>query len=127
MALVALPDEVKQRVWRLLDARELCRLASVSRTVCRGANADAVWKTRTQELLAAEQSRLAVLRPPVECALRRQDARRDLTISAPPSRRIAGEQTGGCLAVRDDDTELLAEDSAFWRLWYRDCYVVREY
>lgn len=132
MSLALLPDEVKQRIWRHLQAQELCRMECVARCLSRGANADAVWKRHTIALITREQARVAALRPPVECGLQRQNARRDVTaapaarILARPSASAASLALRSSLAVTTSDSdELVAEDSTFWRLWYRDCYVVR--
>lgn len=122
--LAELPDEVKQCVWRHLAAQELCRVECVARNVSSGANVDSVWKTRTRSLLAAEQLRLAQHRPPVECGLRRQNAHRDVIVAL-LSATTSGSADRAISADPDDDYALLPAHSAFWRLWYRDCFVVR--
>lgn len=139
--LATLPDECKRKIWRHFEAQELCRVACVARDISNGANADAVWKQRTRALITREQTRAAALRTPVECGLTRQNARRDLLAAkssslAPANNLLArmsrltsrdenGSAGGGHGARNsDDDVEVIAEDSTYWRHWYRDFHVV---
>ncbi|GAB9477404.1 hypothetical protein Gpo141_00014475 [Globisporangium polare] len=138
--LATLPDECKRKIWRHFEAQELCRVACVARDISNGANADAVWKQRTRALITREQTRAAALRTPVECGLTRQNARRDLLAAkssslAPANNLLArmsrltsrdenGSAGGGHGARNsDDDVEVIAEDSTYWRHWYRDFHV----
>ncbi|KAF1323473.1 hypothetical protein FI667_g10554, partial [Globisporangium splendens] len=134
--LVQLPDECKQQIWRHLDAQELCRIACVSRGIARGANADAVWRVRMLTQLAQEQTRIAAHRTPSECGLQRQHASRNLIGHKVTSSRplllhtediVAAAQSAHRSSARGDDGAVaygrIADDSTFWRDWYRDIYV----
>lgn len=139
--LAQLPDECKRAIWQYFEAQELCRMTCVARGISNGASADAVWKQRTRALIAQEQTRAAAHRTPVECGLTRQNARRDLlttkssspslsasrTLAARISHLTSRDEVAGCEGARnggDCDAEMVAEDSTYWRHWYRDFHVV---
>jgi hypothetical protein len=137
--LAQLPNECKQQIWRYLDAQELCRIACVSRGIARGANADVVWRVCMLAQLTQEQTRIAAHRTPSECGLQRQHASRNLMggHKATSSRGLTGNSETLTTAMSalcsnghgEDGGEMaygrIADDSTFWRDWYRNIFVVR--
>lgn len=132
-----LPDECKQKIWCFFEAQELCRVVCVARGIAQGANADAVWKRRTQALIAKEQTRITMHRTPSECGLQRQNGSRNL-MGKPTAAVVAVSSssrsiTAAMSALSSSDRissvahVMVAEDSTFWRHWYRDFYVVSEF
>lgn len=125
--MAQLPDECKRQIWQLFEAQELCRVACVARGISKGANADAVWKKRTRALITKRLTEAH--RTPVECGLARQNAQRDLLSaksSSSSSHTILARmsQLTSSDGADDDDAAMVAEDSTYWRHWYRDFHVV---